>query len=446
MVERVVGVRRAIPAGEASTPIGPRTAGLPRLPSAPQRFIETWIDAFVGFLICVVLPIPLYAASEPFAKDFGATELTIVATAVAYSIVWYCGRRLGAFPRSTLQGNLGYVAPIAVLTYALIATLLLSLRLDYSRFQLFGSGLLTLLWMTAVAQLRARYLTRTYAVIPQSSIAMMPVQTTCRWLDFDDVRRLGLRVDAIVADLGAELSDEQLAALADAAIAGVPVLDRRYIVESLTGRTPLGGLSPNEFGALLPSRQYLVVRRAIELVLTVLALPLLLPLLAVIAAVVRHDSPGPVFFIQNRVGRRGEVFRMIKFRTMFDGTRGPSFTTEGDPRITRVGAFLRRCRLDELPQVFNILRGDMSWVGPRPEAHSLEQGYVRDIRHFALRGIVRPGLTGWAQINQGYAHDPDAMRSKLEYDLYYLKHCSLWLDLVIVLRTFAVVFRGTGAR
>ena len=88
----------------------------------------------------------------------------------------------------------------------------------------------------------------------------------------------------------------------------------------------------------------------------------------------------------------------------------------------------------------------MSWVGPRPEALSLEQGYVRDIPHFALRGIVRPGVTGWAQINQGYAHDADEMRSKLEYDLYYLKHCSLWLDLVIVLRTFAVVFRGTGAR
>ena len=88
----------------------------------------------------------------------------------------------------------------------------------------------------------------------------------------------------------------------------------------------------------------------------------------------------------------------------------------------------------------------MSWVGPRPEAATLEKGYVRDIAHFALRGIVRPGVTGWAQINQGYAHAPDEMRSKLEYDLYYLKQCSLWLDLVIILRTFAVVFRGIGAR
>lgn len=436
-------MQEAIPAGSAAAPSPQRTTAIP---SAPQRFLEAWIDASLGFVFCVILPIPLYATAGPFSKGFGAAELTIVATTVAYAVVWYCGRRLDAFPRITLQGNMGYVAPIAVLTYAILAALLLLLRLDYSRFQLFGSGLLTVLWMAAAAQLRARYLIRNYAVIPRESIAAMPELQACRWFDFDEVQRRQTRVDAIVADLSADLSEAQLEALADAAIAGVPVLDRRYIVESLTGRTPLGGLTPNEFGALLPSRQYLVLRRLVELVLTILVLPLLLPVLAFIAAWVRLDSPGPVLFVQSRVGRRGRVFDMVKFRTMYHGAAGPSFTATDDPRVTRAGAFLRRCRLDELPQIINILRGEMSWVGPRPEAVSLEKRYVRDIQHFALRGIVRPGITGWAQINQGYAHDPDEMRSKLEYDLYYLKYCSLWLDLVIILRTFAVVFRGTGAR
>jgi lipopolysaccharide/colanic/teichoic acid biosynthesis glycosyltransferase len=441
-----VGVRRAIPVGPEAASVERPLNGARAMRSAPQRFVETWIDAIVGFLFCVVMPIPIYATGEPFAGEIGGTEFTIIATALGYSVVWYCGRRLDAFPRATLQGNIGYVAPIAVLTYALIAAILLLLRVEYSRIQFFGSGILTLLWMASVAQLRSRYLIRNYAVMPRSSIADMPVLATCRWLDFDDVQDIGMRVDAIVADLGADLGEGRLAALADAAIAGVPVLDRRYIVETMTGRTPLGGLTPNEFGALLPSRQYLVVRRVIELALTVLVLPLLLPVLLIAAAIVRLDSPGPVFFVQTRIGRRGQPFSMIKFRTMFHGAGGPSFTSAVDPRVTRVGGFLRQCRLDELPQLFNILRGDMSWVGPRPEAASLEQGYVRDIEHFALRGIVRPGVTGWAQINQGYAHAPDEMRSKLEYDLYYLKHCSLWLDLVIVLRTFAVVFRGTGAR
>ena len=439
-------MRRAMPVGPEASSVERPLNGARAMRSAPQRFVETWIDAIVGFLFCVVMPIPIYATGEPFAGELGGTEFTIIVTALGYTVVWYCGRRLDAFPRATLQGNIGYVAPIAVLTYALIAALLLLLRIEYSRVQFFGSGILTLLWMASVAQLRSRYLIRNYAVMPRSSIADMPVLATCRWLDFDDVQNLDMRVDAIVADLGADLGEGRLAALADAAIAGVPVLDRRYIVETMTGRTPLGGLTPNEFGALLPSRQYLVVRRVIELALTVLLLPVLLPVLLIVAAVVRLDSSGPVFFVQTRIGRRGQPFRMIKFRTMFHGAGGPSFTSTVDPRVTRVGGFLRRCRLDELPQLFNILRGDMSWVGPRPEAASLEQGYVRDIEHFALRGIVRPGVTGWAQINQGYAHAPDEMRSKLEYDLYYLKHCSLWLDLVIVLRTFAVVFRGTGAR
>lgn len=414
--------------------------------SAPQRFLETWIDTVVGFLFCVVLPIPVYATREPFVGGLGGMEFTIISTAVGFSVVWHCGRRLDAFPRATLQGNLGYVAPVAVLTYALIAVILLLLRIDYSRVQFFGSGVMTVIWMVSVAELRSRYLVRNYAVIPRASIADMPPLPACRWLDFDDVQRRDIRVDAIVADLGAGLNEAQLAALADAAIAGVPVLDRRYIVETMTGRTPLGGFTPNEFGALLPSRQYLVMRRVVELGLTLLLMPILLPTLLIVALVVRLDSPGPIFFVQTRIGRRGQPFPMVKFRTMFHGAVGPSFTAAGDPRVTRIGSFLRKSRLDELPQLFNILHGDMSWVGPRPEAESLEKRYVRDIEHFSLRGIVRPGVTGWAQINQGYAHESDEMRSKLEYDLFYLKHCSLWLDLVIVLRTFAVVLRGTGAR
>jgi lipopolysaccharide/colanic/teichoic acid biosynthesis glycosyltransferase len=429
-----------------SSSAGSRADGTPVIRPAPERFLETWLDAMGGFLFCVILPIPIYATGEPFAGGIGAMEQTILATAAAYVIVWYCGRRLEAFPRVTLPGNIGYVAPVAMIAYSAIAVLLVLLRSDYSRVQLFGSGFLAILWMAFVGQLKARYLARNYAVLPSGLAEAMPRVQTCHWLPFEEVERDGIRVDAIVADLGAALSERQLSSLAGAAIAGVPVLDRRYLVETMTGRTPLGGLTPNEYGALLPSRQYLVVRRSIELLLTVLFVPIFLPMLALVALAIRLDSPGPVLFIQTRVGRRGRSFRMFKFRTMFHGAAGPSFTAEGDRRITRVGGFLRRSRLDELPQFVNVLKGDMSWVGPRPEALDLDQSYVRDIPHFALRSIIRPGITGWAQINQGYAHDHDEMRSKLEYDLFYLKHCSLWLDLVIVLRTFTVLFGGSGAR
>jgi lipopolysaccharide/colanic/teichoic acid biosynthesis glycosyltransferase len=416
------------------------------LPSAPLRFLESWIQILLGFVVCIVLPILVYAQAIPFADGIGVAERTIVATAIAYVVVVYCGSRLESFPNASLMDQAAYIAPIVAVCFATIAVVLLALRLEYSRVQFFGSGFLVFAWVLGAAHLRIRRFTRSYAVVPAASLATMPGVKSCHWLHFDDAVARSVRIDGIVADLSNGLSEQELSELARAAIAGMPVLDRRYIVESLTGRTPLSGLSPNELGALLPSRQYVAFRRVVELLCTVVALPLLLPVMLVLAVVIRCDSGGPIFYTQARVGRQGRTFRMVKFRTMLYGVKGPSFTVADDPRITRVGAFLRRYRLDELPQVLNILRGEMSWVGPRPEALILGQGYARDIPHFELRGIVPPGVTGWAQINQGYAHDPDGMRAKLEYDLSYLKHCSLWLDLVIILRTLGVVLGGIGAR
>lgn len=417
------------------------------IPSVPLRFLETWIQLLLGLVVCTALPILVYAQAMPFADGvIGVAELTILATVFAYLIVSYCGSRLEAFPGASLKDQAAYVAPIVVLCFGTIGIGLLAFRFEYSRVQFFGSSVLVFLWILGSAHLRARFFTRSYAVVPATSLATMPGVKSCRWLNFNEAIARSSHLDGVVADLSNGLSESELSDLARAAIAGMPVLDRRHIVESLTGRTPLSGLSPDEFGALLPSREYVAFRRLLELLCTVAVLPLLLPVMVTLAVMVRRDSPGPIFYTQLRVGRRGRAFRMVKFRTMRHGADGPSFTTADDPRITRIGSLLRRYRLDELPQVLNVLRGEMSWVGPRPEALVLGQGYARDIPHFELRGIVPPGVTGWAQINQGYAHDPDGMRAKLEYDLYYLKHCSLWLDLVIILRTLAVVLGGVGAR
>lgn len=433
----------------AETPgyVSAREISLGDLPSAPLRFLESWAQMLLGLAVCVALPILGYAQSVPFANGgIGVAELTILATAFAYIIVAYCGSRLQAFPSASLLEQAAYVAPIVMICFGTIGIMLLAFRFEYSRVQFFGSGLLAFIWILGAAHLRTRFFTRTYAIVPAASLATMPEVKSCRWLDFEEAVARSVRLDGIAADLSVGLTERELSELARAAIAGMPVLDRRHVVESLTGRTPLSGLSPNDFGALLPSRQYVAFRRLVELLCTVGALPVLLPVMLALAAIIRLDSPGPIFYTQARVGRQGRPFRMVKFRTMLHGAEGPSFTTANDPRITRVGSFLRRYRLDELPQMLNILKGEMSWVGPRPEALVLGQGYARDIPHFELRSIVPPGVTGWAQINQGYAHDPDGMRAKLEYDLYYLKHCSLWLDLVIILRTLAVVLGGVGAR
>jgi len=317
---------------EASDYLSTRTMslGVADMPSAPLRFLEAWIQTILGFFVCIVLPILVYAQSVPFADgSIGVAERTILATALAYAVVIYCGNRLESFPNASLMDQAAYIAPIVTVCFATIAVGLLALRLEYSRVQFFGSGFLLFLWVLGAAHLRVRLFTRSYAIVPAASLATMPGVKSCRWLHFEDAVARSVRLDGIVADLSNGLSERELSELARAAIAGMPVLDRRYIVESLTGRTPLSGLSPNDFGALLPSRQYVAFRRAVELLCTVAALPLLLPVMLALAAVVRFDSAGPIFYTQARVGRQGRTFRMVKFRTMLHGAEGPSFTTIG---------------------------------------------------------------------------------------------------------------------
>jgi lipopolysaccharide/colanic/teichoic acid biosynthesis glycosyltransferase len=173
------------------------------------------------------------------------------------------------------------------------------------------------------------------------------------------------------------------------------------------------------------------------------------PVLAVVAALIKLDSAGPVFYGQDRVGRGGRTFRLYKLRTMHkdaEKVSGPVWAISRDPRVTRVGAFLRKARLDELPQVFAVLRGEMSFVGPRPERPFFVQQLKTQIPFYGLREAVKPGITGWAQIRYPYGSSVEDARSKLEYDLYYVQHQSLFLDLAICFHTAKIVLFGRGAR
>lgn len=189
-------------------------------------------------------------------------------------------------------------------------------------------------------------------------------------------------------------------------------------------------------------------RRAISVAVSAALLVLTAPLIAVAALAVALDSPGPILYRQGRVGRRGVVFSIVKFRTMgVDAERaGAEWAAFDDPRVTRVGRWLRRFRVDELPQLWNVLRGDMDLVGPRPERPKFVAELRRKIPYYDLRAIVRPGITGWAQVKYPYAASVEEAREKLQYDLYYVRHLSLSLDLFIVLLTAKVVLSGRGAR
>jgi len=174
-----------------------------------------------------------------------------------------------------------------------------------------------------------------------------------------------------------------------------------------------------------------------------------LPLMGLIALAIYLDSGAPVIFKQDRVGLHGRIFILYKFRTMVVGSddgRNPQPTEIADPRFTRIGRALRRTRLDELPQLMNILLGDMDFIGPRPFVPNQERECLENIAHYRHRWTIRPGVTGWAQVNRGYNVTIEDNKEKLAYDLYYIKNQSVGLDLLVLLKTFKVALLGLGSR
>jgi len=255
----------------------------------------------------------------------------------------------------------------------------------------------------------------------------------------------------VVAD-ASSLPEDAVRLLMHARLEGLPVLGIEEYCERWWGRVPVNYLRGEWFTF---SRGFEVIHNPVRMQMKrasdiVLALGLLLiaglPML-VITVLVKVTSRGPVLFTQPRVGLGGEVFTCLKFRSMVTGSEaGNKYTTAGDRRITRLGRIMRKSRLDELPQLFNVLRGNMSFIGPRAEWTKCVEDYEHVIPFYHLRHLVRPGLTGWAQVNYPYGASVDDARVKLEYDLYYLRNHSLFLDAVIVMRTVKVVLFGIGAR
>jgi exopolysaccharide biosynthesis polyprenyl glycosylphosphotransferase len=197
------------------------------------------------------------------------------------------------------------------------------------------------------------------------------------------------------------------------------------------------------------SRLFLVYKRVASLVTSTIGLLLSLPLLPFVVLAIKISFPGKILYRQNRVGREGVVFRCYKFRTMHsdaEADSGPTWARDDDPRITRVGRFLRKTRMDEIPQLWNVLRGDMSLVGPRPERPEFVAELNQKIPYYHLRHSVRPGITGWAQVLYKYGSSVEDAKEKLRYDLYYVKNASAGLDLLIILNTIKIVLLGRGAR
>jgi exopolysaccharide biosynthesis polyprenyl glycosylphosphotransferase len=219
----------------------------------------------------------------------------------------------------------------------------------------------------------------------------------------------------------------------------------------LSGRLPLGELNPSTLiftqGFNVKTSQQ-IVRRLVSFIVSFIGLTICLPFIPFIILAVRLSSPGPIFFGQTRVGLFGRPFTVYKFRTMCQDAeaKGAVWATKNDPRVTSLGRFMRKTRLDEIPQLWNVLRGEMAFVGPRPERPEFVQWLKKEIPFYELRHMIRPGITGWAQVRYQYGATLEETKQKLEYDLYYVKHLSLGLDLLIMFETVKTIVLRRGAQ
>ena len=258
------------------------------------------------------------------------------------------------------------------------------------------------------------------------------------------------RPDRIIVAVGERRGRLPLPQLLEARMKGIVVEDAVEVYERLAGKVAIESLTPS---AVIFSRDFkksrwqLAIDRMVNLTLGAIGLVASAPLLVLIAAAIKLESRGPVFFVQTRVGLRGRPFKLIKFRTMRPPA-GPAseWVRDNADRVTRVGQWLRTFRLDELPQFVNILRGDLNLIGPRPHPVSNFELFLGEIPYYALRSSVRPGVTGWAQVRYGYANDLAEEIEKMRYDLYFIKHLSLTLELRILIDSVKIVLFGRGSK
>ncbi len=256
----------------------------------------------------------------------------------------------------------------------------------------------------------------------------------------DLIRKSQIKI--LIVAVKREVTGEFLQILTDCLELGVEIVPMPVLYEQLTGRVPVEHVGGNWYvamaihhpdnGALWP-----MLRRLMDIVLASLGLLFLLPFLPFIALAIYLDSPGPIFYTQERVGQKGERYKVYKFRTMVpDAEKGQAVWAEkNDQRVTRVGRILRATHVDEFPQFLNIIKGEMSAVGPRPERPEFVEELAREMPFYRVRHAVKPGMAGWGLVKQGYGASKEDALVKLQYDIYYIKHQSLWLDIVILLKT-----------
>jgi sugar transferase (PEP-CTERM system associated) len=260
------------------------------------------------------------------------------------------------------------------------------------------------------------------------------------------------QIQRVIIAVGERRATLPVRELLDLRLKGVRIEDSSLLLEKITGKIDVDDLKPSAMifsEGFKVNEGFLIFRRIVSVLVSLCILLCFAPILPFIILGIKLTSKGPILFSQNRVGRNGHVFKLYKFRTMrqdAEAKTGAVWAQQNDPRITSFGRFMRKTRLDEVPQLWNVLKGDMGFVGPRPERPEFVQWLIGAIPYYNLRHIIRPGLTGWAQVKYQYGASLEETQQKLQYDLYYIKHISVMLDLMIIFGTIKTVILRRGAQ
>ncbi|MBR9830376.1 MAG: sugar transferase [Oceanospirillales bacterium] len=410
------------------------------------RLLAGWFShLMVGFILVVLLPSLIMWGTDGLLGPALSERNSQIGVSLVYMGVFFTLRRLMSYPGAK---SAIYVLPTVLVWYGFLIGILFTFRLDYSVYYVYCTVSANILFCYLSCLFIVRHVEKKIAYLPLGQAAGMSNIAGIHWVKLASPNLHGGEVDAVVADLYADIPDEWERFLARCILAGVPVYHYKQVMESVTGKVKIEHISENEFGSLQPPVIYSVVKRMIDIVAVLLTAPVTVPVMMLTAVAVKLDSPGPALFVQKRVGQGNRDFNIYKFRSMCKNSEvyGARLAQANDMRVTRIGRFIRNTRLDEFPQFFNVLKGDMSLIGPRPEQRAFVDTFDREIPFYIYRHVVRPGITGWAQVLHGYASDADDTRIKIQHDFYYIKNFSFWLDVLIVYKTIRTIFTGFGAK
>lgn len=379
-----------------------------------------------------------------------------VETSLIYSVIAsFCAvffTLLGAeyFAKFPVQKSTYLLSSILLIIIGVVFFIFFAFRIPYSIYYLTLSMILLVVFCLFSQNFLQSMSKQTIGYVPIGRANALTDITSVNWqnLSKQDILEKSRQLNAIVADLSDDnLQGEWAKLLARANIQGTPVYNVVQARELLTGRVAISHLHENDLGSLTPSPVYKFIKRVMDIGLIVFALPVIIPIAIIAAIAIKLDSAGDIIFTQQRVGLGGKTFTMYKFRSMTANAENQNtvMTQVGDKRITRVGHIIRKLRIDEFPQFWNIIKGDMSLIGPRPELPNMVEKQEQEIPFYIYRQLVKPGLSGWAQVTQGGDH-VENIAEKLEYDFYYIKNASLTLDFLIIIKTIQTALTGFGAR